>query len=147
MTHAVQHSEKIVTENQERTRTRTSATSSSSTTIDTQPGVFVTPMDLETIRQAYNEVLGDLNLYKAHDIEIAFSKQLKVSAILDAIEQASLAPRPSHVYFRAILERYARQRIHTAEEAQKDRQERRRQRMRAKSRQWSEWYSDPDEFI
>jgi len=144
MTYKAQSTEDKVTESVRRT-SGTTCRSTSSSTIDTEPGVFTSPMDLEKIRQAYKEILGDLNVFKAHDIEIALSKHLQVSAILDAIEQTALAPRPSHVYFRAILERYVRHAIYTADDAQKERQERRRLRMRAKSRQWSEWYADPDD--
>lgn len=143
MTYRAQHTENKATEKQAIRETGSPTTSSSSTTTDTQPGVFLAPWEYEQIRQGYESLLGRLNIHKAHDIEIAINRRVEVSAILDALEQTALAPRPSHAYFRAILTRYAEHGILTREDAEAERQERRRERYLAKRQQYSAWYDAP----
>ena len=74
-----------------------------SSSYHTEPGVLCAPHDLEAIRQGYEQVLGLLNVFKARDIEAALRSGLDAGAILDAIEETAMAPRPSHYYLRAIL--------------------------------------------
>lgn len=100
------------------------------------------PIDLEAIRTGYVDVLGQLNAYKAQDIERAIAFGLDASAILDALEQTALAPRPSHAYFRAILGRYISQDIKTAQDAERDR-DKFRARREAANRERAAWYADP----
>jgi DNA replication protein DnaD len=99
-------------------------------------------MDLEQIRQMYVDVLGPLNAIKAQGIERAMKQEIEPSAILDALEQTALAPRPSHAYLMAILRRYAAAGIHTADEAEADRQRFAIERAAA-SRERSTWYDAP----
>jgi hypothetical protein len=99
-------------------------------------------MDLEQIRQMYVDVLGPLNAIKARDIEQAIGAGLTASAILDAIEQTALAPRPAHAYLRAVLRRYVAEHVTTAEEAERTREAYRAQRAAA-GRERSTWYDAP----
>lgn len=117
--------------------------SSSTTTIDTDPGVFEREMGLEKIARAYENVLGPLNMYKARVIEDALKAGLDAGAVLDAIEQTAMAPRPSHPYLAAILRRYAAQGVTTAEAALADRQ-RFAVRRSAAGREGSAWFSSPE---
>ena len=100
------------------------------------------PMDLEQIRQMYVDVLGPLNAIKARDIEQAMNGGLTASAILDAIEQTALAPRPAHAYLRAVLRRYVAEHVTTAEDAERTREAYRAQRAAA-GRERSAWYDAP----
>ena len=130
----------------ERQRSSSSSTTSTSTTTSsyhTEPGVFLADEDLEAIRTAYNGVLGALNYVTARDIEWAIRNGLQASAILDAIDQTALAPRPSHYYLRAILRRYVTERITTAEAAEDQRHRRRAERDQANAETWGAWYRDP----
>lgn len=125
------------------TSTRTSTRSSTTTTTTAHaPGrVRLQPLDWEQIRQAYVDVLGALNSIKARDIEEAVENGLQASAILDAIEQTAMAPRPTHYYLRAILNRYARWGIFSGELAEKDRNERKREQRLANLRKEEAWYN------
>lgn len=125
----------------------TYSTTTSTTTRDTEPGVFCGPDDLETIRETYAGVLGGLNLVKARDIEQALTKGVQPSAILDAIEQTALAPRPSHAYLRAILRRYAAEGITTQAAAAADRERRRWKIETYKEQQRIAWYNPPAEDL
>lgn len=120
------------------------AGSSSTTTIHTDPGVFyLSPQDMETIRQYYSSILGPLNMVKAAAIERAIGAGLTASAILDALEQTALAPRPSHAYLTAILQRYMAEGITTAEEAEQQRFQRRHEREMARVEREHNWYMTP----
>ena len=147
MTYSEHHTDNKVTENpaaeNRASEKSTGSSSSSSTTYNTEPGVFLDPMEYEMIRQTYTRLLGVLNAYKAQDIERAINRYVQTSAIIDALEQTALAPRPSHAYFRAILMRYADHCILTREQAEEERKERRRQRYLAKRQQYSSWYDSP----
>lgn len=120
-----------------------SSRSSSTTTYHTDPGVSL--QDLEVIRQQYEKLLGPLNAVKAYDIERAFQNGLKTSAILDALEQTAMAPRPTHYYFRAIIVRYMQEGITTEEAAEKQRFQRRNQRMMQRITRDHEWYDSPED--
>lgn len=100
------------------------------------------PMDLEQIRQLYVDVLGPLNAIKARDIEQAMGAGVTASAILDALEQTALAPRPTHAYLRAVLRRYAAEGVTTAEDAERSREAYRAQRAAA-GRERTTWYDAP----
>lgn len=101
-----------------------------------------TAAELEAIRQEYVDEIGALNAIKARDIEAAIEAGVQASAILDAIEQTALAPRPSHYYLRAILRRYAAEGITTAEEAERSRGDFRTRRAAA-GRDRAEWWHNP----
>ena len=121
----------------------TPSTSTTSTTMAHGAGRILDPQDLEAIRTGYADVLGALNAVKARDIERAISCGLDASAILDAIEQTALAPRPSHAYLRAILERYAREEITSAERAERDREVHRLRQQSWRDEQTVAWYNPP----
>ena len=124
-----------------------SRSGSSTTTYHTEPGVSVSEWDLEIIRQQYNQVIGELNCVKAWDIERAIQNGIEVSAILDALEQTAMAPRPSHYYFRAIIVRYMQEGITTAEKAEAQREKRRNDRLMARIRKENTWYATPEDEI
>lgn len=103
--------------------------------------VQLTAVELEMIRQGYVDAIGPLNAIKARDIETAIGAGVQASAILDAIEQTGLAPRPSHYYLRAILRRYASEGITTADEAERSRGDYRTRRAAAGREQTSWWHN------
>lgn len=118
--------------------------------MNTQPGVYslertVEPWEYEIVRQYYEDILGELNLLKAKDIEWAMTNGLENTAVCDALEQTAMAPRPTHYYFRAILRRYVNHRILTKKDAEKERLERQRERAIAFRKNWSSWYSSPND--
>lgn len=98
-------------------------------------------IDLERVASAYVEILGPLNAVKAKILEQAMSKGMDAGAIIDAIEQTALAPRPSHNYLSAVLRRYMAQGITSAEAAAADRQ--RFAARRAAASDVGAWYSRP----
>lgn len=104
------------------------------------------PAELEQIRIAYNSVLGELNCVKARIIEQAMEYAVEPSAIIDAIEQTALAPRPSFYYFRAILTRYMNEHIHTAADAEHERYLRREKQQNEK---WAreEWFEHREQDL
>ena len=115
---------------------------SSTTTDHTDPGVSA--HDLEVIRQHYEGVLRCyLNNVTAGDIERAIQAGLQTSAILDALDETAMAPRPSHHYFRAILLRYMREGITTREKAEQQRWLRKHEREMARMCRENAWYSSP----
>ena len=118
-------------------------TSSSTTTYHTEPGVLCTPMELEQIRTLYEDVIGRLNVVKAQDIEEALKAGVKAEAVLDALEQTALAPRPSHYYLRAILRRYTEKGIHTVWDAERERHIRRSLQTYAREER-DAWYKPAD---
>lgn len=125
-------------------RTDSDSSGSSTTTYHTEPGVH--PHDLEVIRQYYESILKCyLNAYTAADIEQAIASGLQTSAILDALDETAMAPRPSHYYFRAILKRYMAEGITTREAAEAQRYRRRTARMMARMEREQAWYSSPAE--
>ena len=125
----------------EKGQTTNNKTTSSTTTVAHGPRrVLPSALEWEEIRQTYVDVLGALNCVKAHDIEEAINQGLQPSAILDAIEQTALAPRPTHYYLRAVLRRYATWGIFTREAAEKDRNERKREQRLAQFRNECTWY-------
>lgn len=109
-------------------------------------GRVLNPSDLEQVRMAYNSILGDLNAVKARAIEEAMCYGVEASAVIDAIEQTALAPRPSFYYFRAILRRYTNDGITTAEMAKNDRWERRKKQQQEKWRS-EEWFEHRNEEL
>lgn len=118
------------------------SSSSSTTTYHTEPGVSA--CDLEVIRQYYERILRCyLNAFTAADIEQAINAGLKTSAILDALDETAMAPRPSHYYFRAILKRYMVEGITTREQAEEQRMRRRHERAMARMNRENAWYSSP----
>ena len=124
-------------------RSSSTTTTGTTTTYHTEPGVSrIDPWDLEAIREAYTDLLGPLNSFKAQIIEAAMQNGMTAGAILDAIRQTAFAPRPSHAYLTAIIRRYITYGIHTAEEAEADRQEY-AMRREAANRERAAWYKDP----
>ena len=122
---------------------QSTGTRTTTTTYNTDPGVScLSAYDLESIQAAYMDVLGDLNPYKGRCIIDASKHGVTVSAILDAIEQTALAPRPSHAYLAAILRRYASDGIKTADDAERDRM-RRRHAMDMANYERNLWWSNP----
>lgn len=101
-----------------------------------------TATEMEEIRQGYVDAIGPINATKARDIETAMEAGVQASAILDAIEQTGLAPRPSHYYLRAILRRYAAEGITTTEDAERSRGDFRTRRAAA-GRDRAEWWQNP----
>lgn len=124
----------------------TESSSTTSSSLHTNPGVLLAPADMETIRIAYESVLGLLNSVRAHDIEWALGCGLKLSAILDAIDQTAMARNPSHFYLRAILQRYVKDEIFTREIAAKRRRYRSDMRKLHSEDRWSSWYGSPQGF-
>ena len=145
MTQRQTHYDQKETEREER-RTSIDTTSSGIlvSSIPHGPRRVLPPIDLEAIRTGYLDVLGSLNAIKARDIEWAIDNGLEASAILDALEQTSMAARPTHYYFRAILRRYVTEGIHDAMAAEAAREEFRAQREAARRETWGAWYQDPD---
>jgi hypothetical protein len=90
----------------------------------------------------YVKILGPLNAYKAQDIVRAAMNGLEVSAIIDAIDQTAMAPRPSHYYFRAVLTRYWTEGLTTVEKVQEDRLRRFHQQRESKGNDWQDWYGN-----
>ena len=127
-------------------RTHSDSSCSSTTTYHTEPGVSA--YDLEVIRQHYVSILKHhLNAFTAADIEQAIAVGLQTSAILDALDETAMAPRPSHYYFRAIIKRYMREGINTREQAEAQRIRRRNERAMARITREHEWYSSPDDEL
>lgn len=125
-----------------------STTTTTSSSIHTEPGVSqIDPIDLETVREYYTELLGPLNAWKARDIERAFDAGLDVSAVLDALEQTAGARRPSHYYLVAVLNRYVSDGITSAAAAEAARERRRFQRDQANREKWSRWYASPEDSM
>lgn len=139
MTNQEQSTEKRTTEQEPASATSTS------TSIDTQPGVSA--LDLDRIRRAYNDVLGELNIVKAHVIEDAIDAGLQTDAILDAIEQTAMARRPSHYYLAAILTRYQSDHLFTKKQIDADRCARRRERFISNRQRWADWYESPEDQL
>lgn len=126
------------TERRKETATGTGTT----TTYHTEPGVSA--QDLEEIRIHYEGVLRCyLNNVTAGDIEEAISAGLQASAILDALNQTAMAPRPSHYYFRAILKRYMREGITTREKAEEQRWKRKHDMEIRQDSQQRAWFTNP----
>lgn len=128
-------------------RRRSIDTTSSAILVSSLPhgaGRVLNPIDMEAIRTGYVDALGPINAYKARDVEWAIENGLEASAILDALEQTSMAARPTHYYFRAILRRYVTEGIHDARAAEAAREEFRAQREAARRETWGAWYHDPD---
>ena len=121
------------------------ATATTTTTTNTEPGVLADPHDLELIRQAYLEILGPINVVKANIIERALMNGVKPDAILNAITETGMAPRPSHAYLSAILTRYMMMGITDMAAIEAERAEREQARREANASKWS-WYSDPEEI-
>jgi hypothetical protein len=95
--------------------------SSSTTTIDTEPGVCITPEDLERIRVRYEQMVGvGLTYFAANVIESAFKAGICPEAVLMAIDSTGAARSPSAQYLRAILSRWARSGIHTVDDVLRD---------------------------
>lgn len=130
------------TENRKAGRQTDTTASTTSTTCNTEPGVSISAMELDAIAAAYNDVIGPLNMYRARTIEEAIGAGLDAGAILDAIEQTAMAPRPSHAYLAAILRRYIADGITTAAAAISDRQ-RHAVRRAAAGRETAPWYARP----
>lgn len=129
-----------------KTEQATSSTRSSTTTATTAHGPGrITAQDFEAIRTSYLDILGPLNAAKARDIEIAIENGLDASAILDALDCTAMAARPTHYYLRAILRRYATDRIFTAEDAERDRMRFRAERDQARQETWGTWYRNPED--
>lgn len=142
MTASVYTADKTVTRDRQLGGQQNATRSSSTTTTAHGAGRTLNPVDLEAIRSGYVDILGQLNAIKARDIERAITCGLEASAILDALEQVALAPRPSHAYFRAVLGRYISQGIFTGQDAERDREEFRARR-EAANRERAAWYADP----
>ena len=81
-------------------------TSSTSTTASTEPGVLYNENDLLSIKQAYNDCIGDLKAAVAWYLEGLIKWGMEPEVILNAINETGWAKRPSPQYMRAILERY-----------------------------------------
>ena len=135
MTYQAQRKDKLSNE------LSTSVTATTTTT-NTEPGVLADPHDLELIRQAYFEVLGPINVVKANVIERALMNGVKPDAILNAITETGMAPRPSHAYLTAILTRYMMMGITDMNAILAERAERDQARREANASKWA-WYSDP----
>ena len=120
-----------------------SATTSSTTSNNTEPGVFsVTAEELEDIRDAYVPILGPLNIVKANVIERALSCGIKPEAIIHAINETALAPRPSHAYLSAILTRYMNMGITDMAAILRENAQREQSRAEANASKWA-WYATP----
>ena len=137
------HSDFRETEREREGYTNLSSSILSCSSIGHGPGRVLNALEMETIRQAYVDALGDLNVFKARDIEAAISEGLEASAILDALEQTAMAARPSHYYLRAILRRYAAEGIHTSAEAEAARAQFRARRAAAHQAAGAAWYKNP----
>ena len=119
--------------------------SSSTTTMHTDPGVsWLSPYEMETIREVYEDVLGPINTYKAQAIGKAIACGLTLDAIIDAIEQTAMAARPTHAYLAAILRRYATYGLTTRAAAERDREDFAARR-EAANRERATWYRSTDD--
>ena len=95
--------------------------SSSTTTNHTEPGVCITPEDLERIRVRYEQMVGvGLTYFAAQVIEGAFKAGICPEAVLLAIDSTGAARNPSAQYLRAILNRWERAGIRTPEDVMRD---------------------------
>ena len=65
------------------------------------------PSDMEKIREAYCDNIGDLTGAVAKMIEKAIYHGLTAQEVVMAIEETGFAPRPSAYYLKAILENWA----------------------------------------
>ena len=133
------------TNQQATTEAATSITSTSTTTSSSTHGtgrVLLDPSDFDIIAEHYDKILGPLNAYKARDIIRAAQNGLEVSAIIDAIDQTAMAPRPSHYYLRAVLTRYWSEGLTTVEKVQEDRLRRYHEQSESKGNDWHNWYGN-----
>lgn len=97
------------------------STSTSTTSMTTEPGVCIPPEDLSAIRDAYIMAINmPMTASIAHEIEAALKDGMETCCILDAIQQTGNAPRPSPYYLRAILQRWRRDGILTADKLAAD---------------------------
>lgn len=138
-----QRQDKELKQTERRSDTSTSGSSTSSTTTyHTVPGVSA--HDLEEIRQTYEGVVKCyLNNVTARDIERAIEGGLEASAIMDALYQTAMAPRPSHYYFRAILKRYMAEGITSRQKAEEQRWKRKHDMEISRAGQLRAWYTNP----
>ena len=133
-------------ENRSRITSSTSSASSNTTTVAHGSRRVLEPWELEKIRKCYVDVLGPLNFFKARIIEEAIDHGLQASAIIDALEQTAIAPRPSHAYLSAILRRYICQDIRTVQDAERDRYRRRVEREDGLKQALNWWERSSDEL-
>lgn len=72
--------------------------------IHTEPGVSLSPEELERIKESYHDNISDtLTGAVANEIIRAINGGLTVDEVIMAIEETGFAPRPSAVYLRKIL--------------------------------------------
>lgn len=65
------------------------------------------PSDMEKIREAYVDNIGDLTGAVARMIETALHSGLTADEVVMAIEETGFAPRPSAWYLKKVLENWA----------------------------------------
>ena len=124
----------------------TSSSTTTTTTGNTNPGVFSAGIDYDYIRDTFLEVIGHMTIFHAKFIEKSITDgKLDTSAVIDALEQTSFAPRPSFPYFRAVLSRYVAEGIHSAEEAAQQRWARAIERADRNRDKEMRWYQEPNE--
>lgn len=122
--------------------------SSSTTTYHTQPGVsYIDPLQLEQLRQAYENVLGHINSITAGELEQYIKGGIEVPVIVDAIGITARAPRPTFYYLAAILNRYMAQGVRTMDDVREDKRQRDAKRYRAYKDFWADWYRDPEDSM
>ena len=139
---------KKVTEQQASTPELASSTTTTSSSTHTAGRVSdLSAMDLEAIRLKYVDVLGGLNSVKAKCIDDALMNGCQPDVIIDAIEQAAMAARPSHYYFAKVLQRYVNEGLFTLADVERDRAARRLRRQEILQKRYVDWFIDPNEVL
>lgn len=104
----------------------------SSSIYNTVPGVCLcSPSDLEDIRIAYNQNIGELTAPVAHYIETCIRGGMEPAVIREAIERTGWAPRPTPFYLRAILQRFQRDEVRTMKDVEREQVNRQQRRENA----------------
>ena len=110
----------------------------SSTIIHTAPGECIcSPSDLEDIRIAYNQNIGEMTAPVAYFVEKCIKGGMEPAVIREAIERTGWAPRPTPFYLRAILQRFQREGVRTMADVEREQIERRQRR------ECATWFKNP----
>lgn len=110
----------------------------SSSITHTEPGeCLCSPSELEDIRIAYNQNIGEMTAPVAYFVEKCIRGGMEPAVIREAIERTGWAPRPTPFYLRAILQRFQREGVRTMADVEREQIERRQRR------EGATWYKNP----
>ena len=110
----------------------------SSSIIHTEPGECIcSPSELEDIRIAYNQNIGEMTAPVAYFVEKCIKGGMEPAVIREAIERTGWAPRPTPFYLRAILQRFQREGVRTMADVEREQIERRQRR------ECATWFKNP----